>query len=235
MSEDSSDDAVEAANVEAYFSADRAKAFVDAVVAIALTLLILPLLEAITDLTRPGHDNESPSAAAWFSDNQFLLLSFLISFAVIAMFWINHHRMYAGVRRVTTALLWLNMAWLLTIVWLPVATAMTNLSDGDDPIVKVAYIGTMALTSVLSFCQELFLRGHPALHDITDTALLRGMGVNLSMAILFLVSLVVSIVLPELSYYPLFLLGLTGVLAAVIDRALGVHRASERSHPDGGH
>jgi uncharacterized membrane protein len=219
VSEEANNDAVQAENVENYFSADRAKAFVDAVVAIALTLLILPLLDSLTELTRPGGESEA-SAGSWFAGNQFLLLSFLISFGVIAMFWINHHRMYARVRLVTTGLLWLNVAWLLTIVWLPVATAMTNLPDGDDALVKVAYIGTMALTSLLGFCQDLFLSAHPRLHDITRIALLRGMAVNLAMGILFVVSLILSIVVPELSYYTLFLLGITGFVARLIDRML---------------
>ncbi|HVX08782.1 TMEM175 family protein [Humibacter sp.] len=221
MSEEAGNDAVQAENVENYFSADRAKAFVDAVVAIALTLLILPLLDSLTELTRPGGESEA-SASSWFAGNQFLLLSFLISFGVIAMFWINHHRMYARVRLVTTGLLWLNVAWLLTIVWLPVATAMTNLPDGDDALVKVAYIGTMALTSLLGFCQDLFLSAHPRLHDITRIALLRGMAVNLAMSILFVVSLILSIVVPELSYYALFLLGIAGLVARLLDRMLGV-------------
>jgi uncharacterized membrane protein len=231
VSVDPSDDETEAAKVEAYFSADRAKAFVDAVVAIALTLLILPLLEAITGLARvSGTKTQSagetvPSAAEWFGDNWLLLVSFLISFVVIAMFWVNHHRMYAAVRRVSTRLLWLNIAWLLTIVWLPVATTMTSVMDGDDPLVKVSYIGTMALTSLLTFFQELYLRAHPDLHDIGAAALLRGLAVSLSMTGLFLAGLAIAILFPTtIGYFGLFLLALTGQIAKLIARALGVRK-----------
>lgn len=218
MSERRTDGSVE---VEAFFSADRAKAFIDAVVAIAMTLLILPLLDAITGLARVSRQ---VPASTWFSENWLLLLSFLISFVIIAMFWINHHRMFARVVQVSVPLLWLNMAWLLTIVWLPVATAMTNIMDSDDPVVKASYMGTMALTSLLAFFQELFLNRHPELHQAEPYSLLRGMAVYLAMTTLFLVALGLSIALPVLSYFTLFLLGLTGPLSAVFDRMLGVPR-----------
>jgi uncharacterized membrane protein len=210
---------------EVYYSSDRAKAFVDAVVAIALTLLMLPLLDAITSLSR---QRRLPTAAEWFDENQLLLISFLISFAVIAMFWINHHRMFSGVRRVNVPLLWLNVAWLATIVWLPVATAMTSILDGDDPLVKATYIGTMALASLLALVQELYLRVHPELHDITRAALLRGMAANLAMATLFLLSLAISIAFPVLTYLPLFLLALTGPLIRLYARMFGVRRPEGR-------
>ncbi|GAB3795429.1 hypothetical protein GCM10028798_04150 [Humibacter antri] len=216
--------------VESFFTADRAKAFIDAVVAIALTLLILPLLDAITSLV-PEHGSNVPTAAQWFTDNWLLLLAFLISFVLIAMFWINHHRMFAGVRRVTTGLLWLNVAWLLTIVWLPVATAMISILNSEEPLVKVSYVGTMTLTSLVALAQELFLRAHPALHDIAPDALLRGIAVNIAMAVLFGGSLVLAILVPDVSYLALFLLMLTAPVARLIGRMLGVRRlARPASH-----
>jgi uncharacterized membrane protein len=224
VSERTSDDQPPGEQAEVSYSSDRAKAFVDAVVAIALTLLILPLLDAITSLASENPER-LPSALDWLGENELLLISFLISFAVIAMFWINHHRMFSGVRRVNIVLLWLNVAWLLTIVWLPVATTMTSVLDSEDPLVKTSYIGTMALACLLALVQQLYLRAHPALHDITRVALLRGMAANLAMATLFLLSLAVSIALPVLSYVPLFLLVLTGPLIELYSRMFGVRRA----------
>lgn len=227
MSEQPAGESAEEQTVEAYFGADRAKAFIDAVVAIALTLLILPLLDAITSLAEPG-DGPGEGFGPWFENNWVLLQSFLISFAVIAMFWINHHRMFAGVRRVTGGLLWISMAWLLTIVWLPVATAMTSILNGEDPLVEAAYIGTMALTSVIALCQELFLRAHPALHDIPEVALVRGAAVSIAMAVLFILSLVVAVTVPFVGYAALFLLFATAPLARLISWMLGVRHRDGR-------
>ncbi len=226
MSEAPVQDDDDPSRTQGRYSSERAKAFVDAVVAIALTLLILPLLESLTRLAdrKSGPGN----AAEWFSANQQLLLSFLISFVVIAMFWVGHHRMYAQVHHVTPLLLWLNMAWLLTIVWLPVATAMTSVLDDSDPLVKVVYIGTMTVTSLLAFAQAIFLRAHGALHAIPAPAVLRSIAVALATSVLFALSLVVALLVPSIGYFALFLLWLTGPVASLIARLLGAPAGTKR-------
>ena len=60
-------------------------------------------------------------------------------------------------------------------------------------------------------------------------ALLRGIAANIAMVVLFGVSLLVGILVPEVSYFALFLLGLTGVLSGVIERMLGVRRPPKRA------
>ena len=44
---------------------------------------------------------------------------------------------------------------------------------------------------------------------------------------LFVLSLILSIVVPELSYYTLFLLGITGLVARLLDRMLGLRRPAK--------
>ncbi|QDZ15399.1 TMEM175 family protein [Humibacter ginsenosidimutans] len=215
--ETNGEEGMELSDDEVFYSSDRAKAFIDAVVAIAMTLLILPLLETITS-TVEAHGEHKLNGAQWFHDNYPMIVNFLISFAVIAIFWINHHRMFAGVRRVTSVLLWINVAWLLTIVWLPVATAMTGVGSSGDPIIVVSYIGTMVLTSLAAFGQELFLRAHPRLHDIPPDRLARGLGASLSMCVLFGASLAIALLVPEIGYYALLLLFATSSLRGVFGR-----------------
>ncbi|WP_366521964.1 TMEM175 family protein [uncultured Microbacterium sp.] len=50
----------------------------------------------------------------------------MLSFALIAMFWLNHQRLFSGVEHVTSGLLWICMLWLLSIVWLPPAPMLRN-------------------------------------------------------------------------------------------------------------
>ena len=213
--------------VEALFAADRAKAFFDAVVAIAMTLLILPLLDAVT-----SNSQARAGALPWLESHVELLVSFVLSFGVIAMFWINHHRMYARVHSVTTVLIWINVAWLATIVWLPVATALINESTIDNDVTgKVVYIGTMTSTSLIAFFQDLFLRAHPRLHDIPRQSLLRGTAASLATTVLFVVALALSILVPDVGYYWLLVLFLTGPMAMLFGRMLGVRPQSRRRDP----
>lgn len=219
MNDEHASDQTAGSRREDLFTAERAKAFIDAVVAIAMTLLILPLMESVADIAKAEE-----GGAQWLDEHQQQLISFVVSFAVIAMFWMNHHRLFARVERTSTALLWIAMAWLLSIVWLPVATAMTGQMSGDDAVVKGLYIGSMILTSVITLLQRWYLRAHPRLHDIPEAGLRRGMAVDLAMALLFTVALTVSILVPAVGYAALFLMFLTGPTQAVFARLIGVPR-----------
>lgn len=201
------------------FSAERAKAFIDAVVAIAMTLLILPLMESISDAA-----DDDKSSAHWFAEHEWQLVSFVLSFAIIAMFWINHHRMFARVERVTTGLLWVSMAWLLSIVWLPVATAMTGRMSDDDRLAQIVYIGSMIVVCLLTLTTRLYLRRHGGLHEMPERDLREGIAADLAMASLFALSLVVALAVPVIGYFALFLMFLTGFLQRLFARLLHADR-----------
>ncbi|MGN6126043.1 MAG: TMEM175 family protein [Humibacter sp.] len=222
MSDDAASDDSEGPAPEGLFSAERAKAFIDAVVAIAMTLLILPLMEAATGIT-------GQKVAPWLNEHGQQLQSFVLSFAIIAMFWINHHRIFARVHLISIPLLWINMAWLLSIVWLPVATALSGEAHTTDSVVKIVYIGTMIVTCLLTLALRLFLGAHPLLHDIPADHLKSGIAVDISMVVLFAVALGIAIAFPFLSYYPLFVMFLIGPLQAVLARMLGVPKPPKKT------
>ena len=73
--------------------------FTDAVVAIALTLLILPLMESVSEAPEQG------DTAVWFEHHSTQVLSFAMSFLLIAVFWLSHHRLFDPVARATQRLL----------------------------------------------------------------------------------------------------------------------------------
>lgn len=214
-------DAIREAAAEGFFTSERAKAFADAVVAIAMTLLILPLMESVADVA--GADK---SALHWFSEHQQQLTSFLLSFVMIAMFWMTHHRVYAAVETVTTPLLWIVMAWLLTIVWLPVATAMSGQMDSDDPFVKVVYIGSMLAIALMMLWQRLYLRAHPRLHRISDARLVSGLSADIAMVVLFGVALAIAVFVPVIGYWALLIMFLVTPVQRVVARRVARNGAS---------
>lgn len=186
---------------------DRAKAFVDAAVAIAMTLLILPLMESVSEVAASG---EGPGE--WFADHTDQLIAFTLSFVIIGMFWVNHHRLFTRVRHLSTVLLWITLGWLFSIVWLPVATAMSGQMPSEDPVVIAVYIGSMMLTSAFSLGTRMYLRRHPSLHAIDVESERHGLSVDLAMITLFAASLALAVALPQVSYYSLLLMGFTGLL-----------------------
>lgn len=209
------------------FGVERTKAFVDAVVAIAMTLLILPLMESIGEAAGTGDD-----AATWVGEHTSQLVSFALSFVIIAMFWMNHHRLFLRVTHISSALMWLLMAWSLSIVWLPVATALSGQMASADPVAEALYIGSMVATSLLSLGIRAYLRAHPAAHDASRDALLEGMSVDISMAVLFSIALALSLVFPPVGYFSLFVMLLMDVVQRVFERFLGVPRRSRNSEAE---
>lgn len=194
------------------FRTERFKAFVDAVVAIAMTLLILPLMESVSDAAL-----NRLSTAEFFDEHSGQLLSFGLSFVLIATFWMGHHRQYRDVEWITSPLLWINIAWMATIVWLPVPTAMIGQMD-TDLLQPVVYIGTLILTQVTTLAGWVFLLRHPDLTTTPVETLRAGVIGDLAAIILFLVALAIAVFVQPYGYAGLLVLLLSGVVTKLLDR-----------------
>ncbi|MGL3149332.1 TMEM175 family protein [Microbacterium sp. A82] len=194
---------------------ERLKAFVDAVVAIAMTLLILPLLESISDEAGTG-------ATTWefLVSHRGQLISFILSFLLIAMFWMEHHRQYDQVFRVTMPLVWINVAWMLTIVWLPVPTAMLGQME-TDPLQALVYIGTLILTQAATLAGKLYLIRHPTLSGFTTQRLWHGAIGDIAAIALFCIALPIVAWVHEIGYFALLLLVFSTPLEKLLERLRG--------------
>lgn len=186
---------------------ERLLTFVDAIVAIAITLLVLPLADAAGELRRGG------SAADLVGDNAGQIGSFFLSFLVIANLWLAQHRV---LRPVIAAGAWLTrllLLWALTIVVLPFPTALVAGHDaGDQATTKLLYIGTMAASSLVLSLVCLEIRRHPALRDSWE---LPDVVRAFATFVAFLVVLALMLALPALSYWPLLLLVLPDRLVSL--------------------
>ncbi|GEE03162.1 DUF1211 domain-containing membrane protein [Gordonia spumicola] len=186
--------------------AERAKAFIDAVIAIAMTLLILPLMESAAEL------DDNDGAGEWFSKHQSQIITFVISFVIIGSFWFGHHRVFAHVERMSQTLLWLSLGWLLTIVWLPVPTALTGrAADGSSGVVLI-YIGSMLAAGAMWLLIRIYLGNAPRLHDLTGAQVRGGVGDGLASVILFAAAGVLTALVPSVGYYSLFVMFLSGAV-----------------------
>ncbi|GAA3028661.1 TMEM175 family protein [Microbacterium dextranolyticum] len=198
------------------YPAERPKAFIDAVVAIAMTLLILPLMESVADTAQ-----SEGSALDWLTEHNWQLTSFLLSFALIAMFWFGHQRMFSDVERVSPRLLWLTMPWLVSIVWLPVATALSGRMPSADSLTRIIYIGSMVFTALATMAVRLFLlRHHDDFGDLSVPMLRRGLSVDIATSLLFAAALGLSLLVPPLGYAALFLMFAVGPVSFVVRRMM---------------
>jgi uncharacterized membrane protein len=140
---------------------DRFVTFLDAVVAIAITLLVLPLIDVL-DGSDPGS-----SLGTVLGDEAERFGAFFLSFAVIARLWFGHHRIIEGVGAYDRAFLQVNVVWILTIVMLPFATQVVG-SYPPEPLAVLVYIGTITLSSVCLSGIALLVWRRPALRREAD-------------------------------------------------------------------
>jgi uncharacterized membrane protein len=179
---------------------ERLVFFSDAAVAIALTLLILPLLDGVPEAAREGM-----GAFEYLGANLSGLLSFVLSFVIIARFWRSHHHLFSELEQEPPGMFWLGILWLFAIVFLPVATAMTGAMPVDRPQL-VVYIGTMTLAVLTQTAMAVLARRHPETWADGAEVTPRAIHSAWAMTILMAASLAVALVWPGLGYWTLLLL-----------------------------
>lgn len=94
---------------------ERIEALTDGVLAIVLTLLVLQF--EVPDAPASA----VPGAVA---DQETLLVSYLLSFAIVGLYWTIHHTLFRNIVDHDRLLLWLNLLFLLTISFLPYPTEL---------------------------------------------------------------------------------------------------------------
>jgi uncharacterized membrane protein len=104
-------------NSKEAFQVERIALFSDAVFAIAITLLIIEI--KVPEISKPTDEDLLNAMLSLIPK----FIGFLISFFVIGLYWVSHHRMLKYVDRAGQRLIWANLLFLLPIIVLPFSTA----------------------------------------------------------------------------------------------------------------
>jgi uncharacterized membrane protein len=198
--------------------AERLVAFSDGVVAIAITLLVLPL----TDI-------EGRGSSAWsvIVDHHAAILGFVLSFAVIANYWASHHFLLRSLHSHTSVLVRINSVWLGAIAFLPFPTSLIDDDIGNG--FATLYIGTLFVASTTTLVLARYLEQHPELRRAGTTGDLHGSVVSSWSAMGVLAGAAgLSLASPRLGLLALLLL-----LPAQRVRWRGAWRRGGEPHPGG--
>jgi len=125
---------------------DRVLFFSDAVVAIAITLLVVDL--RVPDIVR--------NASSVLAADRGKILGFGISFLVIGLFWLGHHRLFRYITVMNRRLILLNLLFLGTIVFLPYPTALLSATQGEHTGSIAFYAACVAATGLVELILWLY-------------------------------------------------------------------------------
>ncbi|HEY7060956.1 MAG TPA: TMEM175 family protein [Chloroflexota bacterium] len=136
----------------------RVEAFSDGVFAIAITLLVLNL-----HVPELPPDARGEDLLAALGDDLTNLQAYVVSFLVVGLFWMTHHRVFAQIRRYDAVRVWLNLLTLLFVSVIPFPTAILGRYGG--PVALRLYDGTLAAASILLLVMWVYASGRCSLTE----------------------------------------------------------------------
>ena len=126
---------------------NRIEAFSDGVIAIIITIMVLELREP----------DGSDLAALWHTTGPGLL-SYLLSFVYVGIYWTNHHHMFQLTDHVTGGVLWANLSLLFCLSLFPFTTQwMTATHYARTPVV-VYGVNLLAAAVAYYILQTVIIR-----------------------------------------------------------------------------
>lgn len=146
---------------------ERLVFFSDAVFAIAITLLVLEL--HVPQLPKGSPDRAFLAALAALIPN---FAGYIISFAVIGVFWMGHHRAFALATRYSPKVLGWNMALLGAIAFMPFSTAFFA-QNLNQHVPAIFYCASMLVAGLLNVVVVRIATGKRMADPHADPAMIR--------------------------------------------------------------
>ncbi|MET9555645.1 TMEM175 family protein [Streptomyces sp. NPDC006645] len=173
---------------------ERLLAFGDAVFAIAITLLAL-------DIDVPNGLPEGRLSDA-LRDVMPDVGAYLLSFSVIGLLWLAHHRMFALVGRIDRLLLYLYFALLAVVAALPFPTRLVS-EYGQTALATGVYGCVIGLASLLTTAMAYRLLRRPDLRKpgIAPARVRRTVHQGAVVVLVFVTSVPMTLVSPDAAKY----------------------------------
>ena len=166
-------------------STTRLEAFSDGVLAIIITIMVLEL--------------RAPREATWSALKPLwpVILSYVLSFVYLGIYWNNHHHMLHVTRRVTGGILWANLHLLFWLSLTPFTTAW--MGETHFAAVPSAVYGGVLLACAISYyvLQQTIIRSQGP-HSVLAAAVGKDKKGRLS-PVLYLIAVLAAFVHPGIS------------------------------------
>jgi TMEM175 potassium channel family protein len=120
---------------------DRIKAITDGVLAIVLTILVL-------SFEVPEHEFSESGVLGFLAKLRVPFLAYVVSFGVVAAYWMQHAAIFRLMREGNRPLVWMNMLFMLPLTLLPFFTDM-RVEYHDEYRVTALYAGANVVSGLV--------------------------------------------------------------------------------------
>jgi uncharacterized membrane protein len=130
---------------EIILSKNRIEALTDGIFAVVMTILVL-------DISVPQISSSHSIVGSTVARNELLkrlfdlwqkILSFGISFTILAIYWMAHHRQFHYIKHSNSALIWINIVFLMATCLLPFSTSL--LGEYMDQEISILIYGSNSI------------------------------------------------------------------------------------------
>jgi uncharacterized membrane protein len=139
--------------VRPFLPTSRLETLADGIFAIAMTLLVL----SIEVPALPGNPSSTLISEYVLSTLIPQIAIYILSFILLAVFWMTHHIFFI-IKRINTTLLWINILWLMSIAIVPFSTSMMG-KYGGIQLSQLIFDLNMLVIGILSFVNWHYASG----------------------------------------------------------------------------
>jgi TMEM175 potassium channel family protein len=167
-------------------SKGRLEAFSDGVLAIIITIMVLELV--------PPHEPTLDALSGLWP----IFLAYVLSFAIIGIYWNNHHHLFQAVRVIDGRSLWANLFLLFWLSLFPFGTAW--MGETGFASIPVAIYGVILLAAAMAYyvLVRVLIRAQPG-----EALLAEAIGNDIKgkvSPLIYVVSIPIAFVAPWVSF-----------------------------------
>jgi len=146
------------------------------------------------------------------------LLSYLLSFVIVGIYWVAHHNMFHYIKRSDRPFLWINILLLMCVAFIPFPAGLLGQYSGQR-ISLITYASSLILTNLmLSLLWWYATSNHRLVDQDIDPHFVRTVNRrNMTAPVVYLVSIGLSFLSPLASLIVFFLFPLYYIIPSHID------------------
>jgi len=180
----------ETGHFERFHDPSRVLALCDGVCAIIITLLVL-------EVHVPDQLHTGESLLGALSAIRPSLVSFLISFVVVAIAWVGHRDLFSVIKRADRTLVWLSVLYLLPLCLLPFGASLIARYPSDAVALRIYSVLLIAIAATRCAIWIYATGRSDLLHDPIDRQFRRaGILVAVGPALAYLLAFAIADVAP---------------------------------------